>query len=183
MVCSGVCHVTMNIFASLCAVVMRQLALQIDSLSDGGIGLKIQAIPQLTLPHKDKRHGTLRIHLEVQQESYFLQHLAVQQMRLVDNDHGLQPVNAAHELNLSVQLALRVAAVELRLTAKLLEQSLVEVSRCQLGVRQVERLVLSGVELFREAANRRRLAYAAVAGDDCEPLPLSGIFETTERLF
>ncbi|CRF28944.1 Uncharacterised protein [Mycobacterium tuberculosis] len=136
---------TANILPSLRPVEVRQLTLQVNALTDGGIGLQIQAIPQFALADKDERHGTLRIHLEVQQETHFLQHLTIQEMRLVDDHNGLQPVNAAHELDFAVQLPLGVAAVELRLAAELLEQPFVEVPRRQLGIRYIEHFEFRGV--------------------------------------
>jgi hypothetical protein len=39
---------------------------------------------------------SLRIHLEVKQETYFLQHLLIQEMCLIDDNDRLQPMNATH---------------------------------------------------------------------------------------
>lgn len=46
-------------------------------------------------------------------------------MRFVDDHYRLQPVNAAHEFNIPVQLPLGIAAVKLGLTPELLQQALV----------------------------------------------------------
>ncbi|MGZ7440044.1 hypothetical protein [Paenibacillus sp. TH7-28] len=84
--------------------------------------------------------------------------------------------------NLPMQLALGVAAVELRFAAQLFEQTLVKVPRRKLGVRQVQHLVCRRVENLGKPANRCRLAGSAVAGDDGKPLPLGGVREAAERL-
>ncbi|MNR35421.1 hypothetical protein D3C85_1532670 [compost metagenome] len=63
----------------------------------------------------------MRIHLEVEQKAHFLQHLSIEQVGFVNDDNRLQPMNPAHEFNFTMQLAFGVAAIELRLTAKLFE--------------------------------------------------------------
>src|SRR5690606_5621513 len=100
---------------------MRELALQVDALSNGCIRLKVQAIPDCTRPDQGACHAPLRINLEIDQETYFLPRLAIQQMCLVDDNDRLQSVHTAHEFNLAMQLPLGVAAIELRLTAELLK--------------------------------------------------------------
>lgn len=166
---TGVAHVPGYVCVGLRPVEMSQLALQIDSLANRRVGLQHKAVPQLALPNQNKRHGALSIHLEVEQEADFFKHLAIQQMRFVDDDNGLQPVNAAHEFDLPMQLALGVAAVELRFAAQLLEQTLVEVPRHKLRVRQVQHLVCRRVENLGKPANRH-LAGSAVAGGAMEAL-------------
>jgi len=148
MLCTGIRHVVAYIFPCLRSVEVLQLALQVDPLADRRIRLQIQAVPQLILANQDQCHGTLRIHLEVEQKTHFLQHLTVQQMGFVYNHNRLQTVNAAHKLNLSVKLALGVSPVKLRFTAELLQQPLVKMPRCQLGIRKIKHLVLGRIQHF-----------------------------------
>lgn len=55
-------------------------------------------------------------------------------MSLVDDHNRQKLMNAAHKLNLTVQLAFSVAPVKLRFAVKLLEQPLVKMPRRQLRI-------------------------------------------------
>lgn len=129
---ASVRQVPPDVLADLRSVVVRQLALNVDSLADGRVCLERKAVPQFALSDQDESHGTLRIHAEVKHEPYLLQHFAVEEVGFVHDANGLHVVNAAHKLDFSVQLPLCVTAVELRLTTKLLEEPLVKVTGCEL---------------------------------------------------
>ncbi|WP_449757738.1 hypothetical protein [Effusibacillus dendaii] len=118
---SGVGHMSLDIGFGLRTIEVRQFALQVDTLADRGVSLKGETILQLALSYKNERHRALRIHPEVKQKAYFFQHLSVEQMSFIHHNNRLEPVDAAHELNLSMQLALGVTSVEFLFASKLFE--------------------------------------------------------------
>ena len=92
-------------------------------------------------------------------------------------------LNALLYLDLAVQSSLGIAAIEAAFRPQLSKDSVVEMPRRQLGIRQIERPVSTVVQFIRQFANQRGFPAAAVAGKDGKPAPLRRIGKTSQYFF
>ena len=66
-ICAGVCQMSADVRLGLSAIIVRKLALEINSLTNGRICLQLESFPQFALTNKNECHGTLRVHPEIEQ--------------------------------------------------------------------------------------------------------------------
>ena len=115
-----------DVLFALGVVEPGDLTLENDPLSDGGVGLLVQLVPELVLSGKDQCHGILGIHIIVEEEAQLLQGVALQEMGFVDHGDDPLAVHAADDGEVLVEEPSGGAAVELLLRAELFEHAVVQ---------------------------------------------------------
>ena len=179
---AGIVEMTVDIGIGLGSIVVIKTAADVETLSDGGVDLTFEQVPQFALPDQDQGHRALRIQLEVQKESDLLKHFVIQQMPFVNDDDRFEMMQPAQQFNLAMQLTLGVTTVELGMDTELFQKAFVEMPRCQLGVRDIKHAIAIVIQRFLEAADGGCLASAAFAGDQCEQLALGRISQAAQCL-
>lgn len=71
--------------------------------------MDLKLLPKLILAHEVNGHETLGVHLEIEQKPDLLEHLPVQEVRLIHDDNWLQMVNAMDQFVFPVSLAIDIA--------------------------------------------------------------------------
>ena len=92
---------------------MRKDTVNINPLAYSGISLEFEFIPEFCLPHKDKCHGTHGIEAVIQEETKFLNCFLLQQMGFIQDAYHFFMLDSTYDLNLVLQLAFCISAVEL----------------------------------------------------------------------
>ena len=123
----------MDILFCFSAVQMRKDTVDIDPLPYSGVTLQAQlVVPQFRLSAKDKGHRTHGIKAVVQEEPEFLQHLLLKEMRFIQDAYNVPALDTADDLDLLLELALRVAPVKAGFQPQLVKTALIEPARCKL---------------------------------------------------
>ena len=130
---AGIQKVRMDILFCFSAVQVRKDTVDIDPLPYGGITLQAQlVVPKLRLSAKDKRHRAHGIKAVVQEKAEFFQHLLLKEMRFIQDAYNVPALDTADDLDLLLELTLRVAPVKAGFQPQLVKTALIEPARCKL---------------------------------------------------
>ena len=134
LITTGKIEMGFYILSGLKPVHVADPALDINPLADGGIGLEFKLLPKFDLSSQDKGHWALGVHLEIEQETDFLKHIPVQEVRLVDDHYRQQTMNTFHDLKFLMQLALGLASDVFSLKTELFQDTFVKRQRCHFRI-------------------------------------------------